>query len=802
MSRSWLGPGVSTGRLAWLAAAVWLVGGMSAWPAAGQEAATDDPPAIEAEASGDKAVQPAEGTTAPPAEESPPDAAVPEASGPAGGDVERLFSDYLHFAIIGQFEYAAKAGQALLARAELNPLSDESADLLVELSRKYASSVDTLMILASNSTLGESAAAILDLVRQAHARRRMNAGHIAANIQLLSGTPTQRAVAMERLTASGEYAVPLMLEVIADPAQKQLQPFVARALSLLGRKAVNPLAAATFLDVPVVQRAAAEALGEIGYPQALPYLKRLAEGASGNAEIREAAATAVRRIVVADPGVREAPAADLFADLAGQYYREEASLRADPREPRVNVWRVREGRLAAVEVPRGIFTTVMCMDCCEAAMQLKPQAGDAAALWLAANLRREARLGLNVEAVEDAAADDPTRPKGFPRAVYFARSAGPEVCLRVLARAIADRDRPVALGAIAGLDATAGPAAMLGTRAGAAASLIEALSFPDQLVRIKAALALGRAMPAEPFGRSGDVVDTLAAALSLTGRKAYLLVDPDESSRRALQADLADGDRATVVAADRLEAALIEAHRKLNRLDGVFLASDIRRPGPAEAVAALSADETFAIAPVVLYVKEGGMPAADRVAETDARVGRVLVVTGDPARKPLVEELLARLEEIAPRYAYRPVEPAECLDLALQAAGTLRQMAIARPRVFDVGRARPALIAALAHPAEELRIAAAGVLALLDDAEAQSAVARTALDAGQSGAMRRAAYAALADSARRFGARLDGASVEMLVEQSISQPDLALRTAASQALGAMNLPGPSAAQIILKQSRP
>ena len=802
MSRSWLVLGVSTVRLAWLAAAVWLASGMSAWPAAAQEATTNDQPAIEAESSGGDTAQSDENAAVPSADEVAADAGASKSSASAAADVERLFSNYLHFAIIGQFDYAAKAGEALLARPELSPLSDASASLLVELSRKYASSVDTLMILAANSTLGESAAAILELVRRAHSRQRMNPGHIAANIQLLSGTPTQRAVAMERLTASGEYAVPLMLEVIADPAQKQLQPFVARALPLLGRRAVNPLAAATFLDVPLVQRAAAEALGEIGYPQALAFLKRLAEGATGNMEIREAAAAAVRRIVVADPAVREAPAADLFEDLAEQYYREEASLRADPREPRANVWRVRDGRLVAVEVPRAIFTMVMCMDCCEAAMQLKPQAPAAAALWLAANFRREARLGLNVETAEDVAADDPTRPKGFPRAVYFARSAGPEVCLKVLARAIADRDRPVALGAIAGLDATAGPAAMLGTRAGAAGSLVEALSFPDQLVRIKAALALGRAMPAEPFGRSNDVVDNLAAALALTGRKAYLLVDPDESSRRALQADLADGGRAEVVAADRLEAALIEAHRKLNRLDGIFLASDIQRPGPAEAVAALSADETFGLAPVVLYVKEGGMPAADRVAEADGRVGRVMVVTGDPSRKPLAEQLLTRLQEVAPRYAYRPVEPEECLDLALQAAAVLRQMAIARPRVFDLGRACRASIAALAHPAEELRIAAAGVLALLDDAEAQAAIARAALDAGQSGRMRRVAYGALAESARHFGVRLDAVSVEMLVEQSISQPDLELRTAAGQALGAMNLPGPSAAQIILKQSRP
>ena len=64
-----------------------------------------------------------------------------------------------------------------------------------------------------------------------------------------------------------------------------------------------------------------------------------------------------------------------------------------------------------------------------------------------------------------------------------------------------------------------------------------------------------------------------------------------------------------------------------------------------------------------------------------------------------------------------------------------------------------------------------------------------------------AAFGALADSGRHFGSRLEAATLEVLGRQVLSLPDLVLRTAASQALGALNPPGTSVADVnrLLKQ---
>jgi len=129
----------------------------------------------------------------------------------------------------------------------------------------------------------------------------------------------------------------------------------------------------------------------------------------------------------------------------------------------------------------------------------------------------------------------------------------------------------------------------------------------------------------------------------------------------------------------------------------------------------------------------------------------------------------------------------------------LRDIAISGRTVFDVAVAEEALIAGLDHPSEPLRIACAFVLARLSTKQAQQAIAAVALSSEQSETLRKAAYAALADSARQYGSKLDRSMTAKLMELAFGDPNLALRTAASRALGALNLPGERAADIILQQ---
>jgi len=742
-------------------------------------------------------------------QETADEVANPDA-GEAGGDsnagsvdtagLEADFGNYLHFAVIGRFDTADAHAKALLARPEVSPLSDEAAAALRRLSVEYERSIDTLLILINNSSIGENAQKVLALIREAYRLERMEAGRIMDSIRLLAGTPTQRATGLERLMESGEYAIPEILQVLTNAREKSLHPFVVRALPKLGKAALNPLVESLNIEDNVLQRIVAEALGRIGYPQALPYLKRLAADPQANTVVRGEAEQAVQRILVANPGACDKSSYELFYELAEQYYAEVDSLRPDPREERANVWFARTGALVPVEVPRAIFTMVLCMRCCEASLMLQKDQTNVLALWLAANFRREARLGLDVQSYEPADADDLTRPADFLRSVYFARSAGPRYCQLVLDRAIKDRDRVVALGAIAALRVTAGPAAMTDPAGPALMSLAEALNFPDLLVRIEAALVLGQAMPPNVFRRADEVVPVLASALSLTGKPAYLVVDPDTDLRTKLK-DPFERVGAHVVVADRVGAGLAAARKALTHLDAIFLASNIDRPGVVEAMKTITADERFGFSPVVMYVKEGDLLVADLVKQADARVGWVPAGSsgGEQVDESLADQLVAKRDEVAPKFGYRKISPELGLSLAMRSVDTLKRIVAEKSSVFDAGVAQPALIEALGHPSEDMRCACLGVLAMRDDSTAQRALAEVALDDKQTETLRVRALGALAESARRFGHRLDEAQTDSLMQQTLKAPNAALRTAASQALGAMNLPGQQAVQVILSQ---
>lgn len=717
--------------------------------------------------------------------------------------MEADFRSYLQFAVMGRFDESDAFASSLLEHPDLTPeLTDAGADGLIMLTEKYDRSLETLQLIMVNTEIGENAARVMDLVARAHKIQRMRPSRIRGNIALLNGTPMQRKVGLERLIESGEYAVPWMLETLADPDEKELYPFIVRALPSLGKRALNPLIEGLGIEDPRIRGLVVQTLGRIGYPQALPYLQRIVEDPDENPAVRDAAVMAVRDIIVSDPSVREQKAADLFVDLAEQYYANEESLQPDPREPAANVWFLRRGFLVPVEVPHNIYMVVMCMRAAEDALALSPDRPSVIALWLAANFRREAGMGLDVQSEEVVETLDMTRPFEFPRSVYFARIFGPRVAQISLHRGVRDRDRNVALGSIAALNVTAGPAAMVEPADPGGLSLAAALSFPDTLVRIRAGLALGGALPTSGFRGSEHVVPVLASALSLSGVRHYLVVEPNTRAREAIVGELTR-EGARVVAADRLTPALEQAHRELTHLDGIVLATDIRGPHVIEALRQLDRDPRFSLAPIVLLVKRDDALLGNQAREADPRIGLVFD-TSDDGLPPadVLDQLRTQIEHVAPRFGYEPLTGELALELALGAARTLHTIAVSGTPVLDTAVAETALIQALSQPDENLRVACARALSLIGSADAQEAIASVALDPAEGESLRIAAYDALAESARRFGARLHEGQTQELIEQATTDPNLTLRTAASQTMGAMNLPGQTAAEIILAQPKP
>jgi HEAT repeat protein len=704
---------------------------------------------------------------------------------PVSATPESLFIDFLHYARLGRFTAADAHARALLAHPELDPRE------LAILASKDKKSIDTLLIIIRNSTIADSARRVLELVQRGEHVRRQDVERIQNSIDLLAGDPQQEFFGRERLADSGEYAVPIVLQTLLDPGRSALWPRLIRALPRIGKPAVNPLVMALAVRNANVRLNLIEALGEIGYPQAIPYLLKLMIAENTPADARDACARAIARIEELSGRPQPGSPDDHFHRLAEAYYNEDDSVRADPRLSDANIWYWDDDAqgLNRVVVNERIFGPLMAMRCEEEALLLRPDHSEAIALWLAANIRRESRLGLNVEIGDPAeqGALDPTRPQDFPRSLYFSQAAGPRYLHRVLARAVAGQDSSVALGAIEALRTTAGPASLIGQE-DLKQPLVLALQFPDQVVRIRAALAIGAALPKSPFPDSQFVIPVLASALAQTGREQVLVVDTDESNLNRVAAAVRSRGM-DVIAEKSFLRGLQRARTEFQLLTAVIITTDSNDPPLKNAVASLRGEFIFARTPVVVLSRRGQSGLAVETAKSFPFVESLDAA----ADENILENAIRTGREQAGQTA---LPPDVALAMALEAAETLRSIAIDGRTVFDFGGAEPALIGALASNDERLQITAASVLALARTATAQRAVAHVALDEGNSETLRIATFGSLAESARNHGNALEEAQVARLILVAREEKNLTLRTAASQALGAINLANNRASEII------
>ena len=695
----------------------------------------------------------------------------------AGREQMNEADDGWYFASVGRFGIANANFQALLA-------SDPDPVALLEFADRVPKRHEILVQLAGHAVIGESVTEILALLREGETLIKADPTRVKQNIERLDGPPRAYENAVANLKDSGEYAVPFMVQSLRDPAQKNKTRVILKTLPQVGRTALNPLVIALQMDDQTTQRYLVRAAGTIGYWQAVPYLLKIRENPDTLTELREAVDVALSDLARA--GVEIDPAAgpaEAFYRLAAQYYEDRASLAADPRLDSANVWYWRDGMLVNIKVPTAIFNEVMCMRCCEEALLLNPDLKPALALWLAANFRREAQLAAD--------ATDYTRSENFPSAAYFAQSAGPDYCLMALAEAVDDGDPAVALGAIEALRKTAGAASLMSGPSDRL-PLGEALSFADRMVRIRAALALGHAAPREQFHNSQNLMPVLSEAVMLFGgARNALVIDPQEQSANASTAALRSlGYEA--VAADSLYPGLEMARNELPGLEVILLASDIAEPDVAQAIEQLRGEFRFASVPVVIVAKASQSEMAAALARGDHRVGTVV-------ENPDAESLGREIATVAHAVGATAITPERGLELSLEAIDVLRAFGQSQNEQFRLEDAQPALLAALNADDPILRQTAADALGYLGNAEAQEAIANVALNATEAEELRVAMFAAVANAAQRRGNYLSDDIVQQLITVTESEENMVIRTAASQALGALNLPGNPASVIIRNQ---
>ena len=402
-----------------------------------------------------------------------------------GATLKENWNDFLHYTKIGRLDLAKGYAQAVL---ESNPDPLELLTLSEENPQGYAillRVIDT----ASDAELVEVSKKVLDVIEQGRFIRRADPKIIGEEIRRLSGTDRGRLAAVKRLQNAGEYAVVYMLDAMADKSRKEEFPNIVWALPQIGRDAIRPLTAALQTEDVGLKAEIVRALGKIKYPQSLPYLKYIIEKDSSD-ELRNLASESIKQI---DPGALKVPAAQLFYQLAEDYYNRAPSLAPAEDANFANIWFWDpNGRsLVREKVDRSYFNELMTMRACEWALKADAGFGQAIGLWLAAYCKAES-AGLGMPSYFG---------PGHADAMTYATTAGPEYLHQALARAIKDKNAHVALCAVEALATTAGEKSLL-YRIGPAQPLVQALSFDDKAVRYSAAIAIAAAGPRENFAES------------------------------------------------------------------------------------------------------------------------------------------------------------------------------------------------------------------------------------------------------------------------------------------------------------
>jgi HEAT repeat protein len=431
------------------------------------------------------------------------------------GGLESDWGDFLHYTAIGRLDLARAYGETVIE-------SDPDPVELLKLSEENIAGYQLLLKMhADSDELGEVSGKILDIIEEGRFILRTNPKVIIQEITRLSGTIRGRIAAQKRLANAGEYAIPYMLDALADPSRKSEFPNITSTLPMIGRDAIRPLVAALQTNNVTVKSEIIRALGEIGYRQSLGYLQYIVE----NDESEEMKDLASRSVSQIDPAARRLTAAELLFQLGDDYYFHSNTLApaADFEMANIWFWNGNSNKLSRIEVDKGHFNELMSMRACEWALQADEDLGKAIALWIAAFFKAES-AGL---------AQPEYFAAGHANAMTYATTAGPEYLHQSLERALTECNNFVALGVVEALAANAGEKSLL-YRVGTDQPLVAAMKYKDKSVRYSAAIALALAGPSSDFTGSELIVENLSAAISETGSEEFAAEKADAYALRAV----------------------------------------------------------------------------------------------------------------------------------------------------------------------------------------------------------------------------------------------------------------------------
>ncbi len=689
-----------------------------------------------------------------------------------GASIEQLWSDLLHYVKVARPIAAQSYGQAILD-------SDVAPQEIYLLSVKTPGSMATLAKGARLEGMSDIVEQIGQLISKGYESDRSNPEQISHSIQMLGGTLRAIKDASDRLENSGEYALPQLIQTLRNPETPiSIKHKVSLIFPRIGKDAVRGLSVALQTTDPKLKELLLTALAEISYPHAAPRIKQLIVGKDlldrtrrlGESALLSCSGRSGRAIL-------DKSLAEVFYGSALSYYYGADSILPDSRYDTANVWYWEEGLgLIFRPVPVEIFNDVYAMRMSRLALESDPTYYQGVSLWLASYLRRQANLPEGKV--------DPLLQETTPSPRFFALASPARYLQDVLARAMKDRNSAVALGAIEALAKTAGAMSLVKPIEGGSMPLVEAMSFPDKQVRYLAALSLANAQATSPFTGSDQVISVLTEILRQTGKKTVLLVGEDLDIRNSYKDAIRSAGYDVIDFAVPLEA--ISAAREAV---GVDVAVVTGRPLVSlSLIALLRAESVLATLPVL--VVSDSMKARS-VVDADERAMAI-----DQAGA--LERMESAISEAMKLGIGKGLTGQDVDNWIIQACKTIQMLGRSDSNVYDISRARGALIDVVAQRSQAL-MPAVGALEVMGNPQAQATIAGLALAQDVDEATQIKAYGALSGSGRRFGNLLTDEPIEAIIAVvGDSEASMEIREAAAQALGVLSLPSEKVMSLILE----
>ncbi|MBS0195321.1 MAG: hypothetical protein JSR77_01035 [Planctomycetes bacterium] len=703
----------------------------------------------------------------------------PAAAADKRPDSASLLSDFIHYTRISNYDLAESMGKELMGR---NPTNAEFVTMVEagDASRFIETAQRALRV----QKLEPLAASMLKAFETGKLERARNPEEITKNIGLLTSTERGKRIAEERLVFAGEYAMPQLLEAMLDNSNPVRQNAVKRVIVGLGQQSVVPLCTAMMKVTPVQQEMIADVLGQIPHKTSLPYLADLAGSSTSNA-VKAACKRSFDHLGAGSIGIGEV--AILYRALAEGYYAERSDLTSFPGEDNQLLWTYEPGAglvMTAVKTP--VYHEAMAMALSERAMAIESGGGsanaDTLALWIASNLSRE----IDTPAGYDNPAYSTKGDNARRSAEYYAVAGGADVSQRVLARALTNRDTPLARRALAAVERTAGVKSLL-TTGNEASPLVAALTYPNRRVQYEAALAIASAAPTEAFSGSDRVVPILASTIRGATTQTAAIITSDPEAYQGVRAILSkmgysvmpQGRALTELAAPIAEAPAVDL------VVGVGMTGD---KIPAFIEEAKGTAKTQATPVFVLTSAESYIDLRRRYA-SDAAIAIRQAGIGEAA----ITETVKQLVEAA---SGGPISQDEATAYANRALSALRDLAVSRNPVLNAGDALLPLVAALPASQGPVKMRVADILSRVGNERAQRAVLDSATAA--SGPEKVAMLGLVAESGKRFGNLLEPRQVSKVVELAAKGSDEEA-TAAAALIGAMNLGNTELIPLIIKK---